>query len=217
MVMALLFVPLPLGPNSIKTYMEYSLKYFSGGVSILICYFGTVWWWSKGYSPATRYSPPYPVGGGGGGGSGYKWLVQYWSVCSPTFCINQHILHYVKQHICPFPPICAQTWWGKSSNRLICSSQTPLSNSSDWCVVFRHTAFSAPSFSACLQTVIVLWSVVTDPADQTGIRNQTWNCGANALKFDSENGFSSIKIFSFSLLTIKQNSFCKMCSKKFGN
>ena len=40
MVIAVLFIPLSLGPNSIKTYMEYSLKYFSSGVAILIHCFG---------------------------------------------------------------------------------------------------------------------------------------------------------------------------------
>ena len=83
MVMALLFVPLPLGPNSIKTYMEYSLKYFSGGVSILICYFGTLWWQSKGYRPATRYSPPYRVGGG-------QWLQMTGAI---LICLLSNILH----------------------------------------------------------------------------------------------------------------------------
>ena len=36
MVIALHFIPLTLGSNFIKTYLEYSLKYFSGGVSILM-------------------------------------------------------------------------------------------------------------------------------------------------------------------------------------
>ena len=75
-VIPLLYVPLPLGPNSIKTHMEYSLKYFSSGVSNLIRYFGAV---ITQHFPRTAgtierllprilsgYSPTYLIGWGSG-------------------------------------------------------------------------------------------------------------------------------------------------------
>ena len=72
MVIVLLFVHLPLWPNSIKTYMKYYIQntfqvesaFLSAGRS-------------KGYSP--HISPFIRKGGGGGGGclggNDYKWLV----------------------------------------------------------------------------------------------------------------------------------------------